>query len=103
MKYDNELRSPHNVKQIVHRSLQIAHSDPKGPVYLSAQSPVKSWKRKQKRVAMDIADWPSIDPAPLAKTAVASLVDAMQKASRPLIVTSYVGRNPAAVVELVRF
>ena len=34
MKYDNELRSPHNVKQIVHRSLQIAHSDPKGPVYL---------------------------------------------------------------------
>ncbi len=34
MKYDNEIRTAHNVKQIVHRSLQIAHSDPKGPVYL---------------------------------------------------------------------
>ena len=34
MKYDNEIRSARNVKQIVHRSLQIAHSDPKGPVYI---------------------------------------------------------------------
>ena len=34
MKYDNELRTAGNVKQIVHRSLQLAHSDPKGPVYL---------------------------------------------------------------------
>ena len=34
MKYDNELRSARNVKQIVHRSLQIAQSDPKGPVYI---------------------------------------------------------------------
>ena len=34
MKYDNELRTGGNVKQIVYRALQIAHSDPKGPVYL---------------------------------------------------------------------
>ena len=34
MKYDNEIRTARNVKQIVHRSLQLAHSDPKGPVYL---------------------------------------------------------------------
>ena len=38
MKYDNELRNAHNVKQIVHRSLQLAHSDPKGPVYLDRKS-----------------------------------------------------------------
>ena len=34
MKYDNEIRTARNVKQIIHRSLQIAHSDPKGPVYI---------------------------------------------------------------------
>src|SRR6516225_8697961 len=33
MKYDNELRSARNLPQIVLRALQIAHSDPKGPVY----------------------------------------------------------------------
>ena len=56
-----------------------------------------------KSVAIDVAEWPPIAPTPLAEAAVASLVDAMQKAARPLIVTSYVGRNPAAVTELVRF
>ena len=101
MKYDNELRSPHNVKQIVHRSLQFAHSDPKGPVYLVGAREIM--EAEAKHVATDIADWPPIAPAPLAEAAVASLVDAMQKAARPLIVTSYVGRNPAAVTELVRF
>ncbi len=101
MKYDNELRSPHNVKQIVHRSLQLAHSDPRGPVYLVGAREIM--EAEAKRVAMDIADWPPIAPTPLSEATVTSLVDAVQKAARPLIVTSYVGRNPDAVTELVRF
>jgi acetolactate synthase I/II/III large subunit len=101
MKYDNELRNALNVKQIVHRSLQIAHSDPKGPVYLVGAREVM--EEKTERVATDAADFAPIAPTPLAEAAVASLVDAFQKAERPLIVTSYVGRNPGAVTELVRF
>ena len=101
MKYDNELRNAGNVKQIVHRSLQIAHSDPKGPVYLVGAREVM--EAETKSVAIDVAEWPPIAPIPLAEAAVAGLVDALQKAARPLIVTSYVGRNPAAVTELVRF
>ncbi|MGO4836508.1 thiamine pyrophosphate-binding protein, partial [Rhizobiaceae sp. 2RAB30] len=34
MKYDNELRTGKNIKQMVHRALQFANSAPKGPVYL---------------------------------------------------------------------
>ena len=101
MKYDNELRHAGNVKPIVHRSLQLAHSDPKGPVYLVGAREVM--EEESERVEMDIADWPPIAPTPLAETAVAGLIDAIQGAARPLIVTSYVGRNPAAVTELVRF
>jgi acetolactate synthase-1/2/3 large subunit len=101
MKYDYELRNARNVKQIVHRSLQLAHSDPKGPVYLVGAREVM--EEEAGRVAMDIADWPPIAPTPLTEAAVVSLVDAVQKALRPLIVTSYVGRNPVAVAELVRF
>jgi acetolactate synthase I/II/III large subunit len=100
MKYDNELRNAHNVKPIVHRSLQIAHSDPKGPVYLVGAREVM--EAEAKSVAINIAEWPPIAPIPLGEAAVVALVDAMQKAARPLIVTSYVGRNPAAVTELVR-
>ena len=101
MKYDNELRNAGNVKQIVHRSLQLAHSDPKGPVYLVGAREVM--EAETQSVAIDVADWPPIAPTPLAEAAVASLVDAFQRAARPLIVTSYVGRDPAAVNELLRF
>jgi acetolactate synthase I/II/III large subunit len=101
MKYDNELRNAGNVKPIVHRSLQIAHSDPKGPVYLVGAREVM--EAETQSVAIDVGEWPPIAPIPLAEAAVASLVDAFQRAARPLIVTSYVGRNPAAVAELVRF
>jgi acetolactate synthase I/II/III large subunit len=101
MKYDNELRSAGNVKQIVHRSLQLAHSDPKGPVYLVGAREVM--EAETQSVAIDVAEWPPIAPTPLTEAAVVSLVDAIQNAARPLIVTSYVGRNPAAVTELVRF
>ena len=101
MKYDNELRHAGNVKQIVHRSLQLAHSDPKGPVYLVGAREVM--EAETESVAIDVGEWPLIAPIPLAEAAVTNLVEAFQKAARPLIVTSYVGRNPAAVTELVRF
>jgi acetolactate synthase-1/2/3 large subunit len=101
MKYDNELRSARNVKQIVHRSLQIAQSDPKGPVYVVGAREVM--EEESEAVAIDGADWPPIAAAPLPDAAAADLIEAVQKARRPLIVTSYLGRNPAAVTELVRF
>jgi acetolactate synthase I/II/III large subunit len=101
MKYDNELRNAGNVKQIVHRSLQLAHSDPKGPVYLVGAREVM--EAEAKSVAIDVGEWPPIAPTPLAEAAVASLVESVQKATKPLIVTSYLGRNPAAVTELVGF
>jgi acetolactate synthase I/II/III large subunit len=100
MKYDNEIRSARNAKQIVHRSLQIARSDPKGPVYLVGAREVM--EEETEPVAASAADWPPIEPSPLAEAAVAGLIGAIQKAARPLIVTSYIGRNPAATTELVR-
>jgi len=100
MKYDNEFRTARNVKQIVYRSLQIAHSDPKGPVYVVGAREVM--EDEAPPVVIDVADWSPIASTPLPGEAVAELVDALQKAERPLIVTSYVGRNTGAVEELVR-
>ena len=101
MKYDNELRTAKNVKQIVFRSLQIAHSDPKGPVYVVGAREVM--EEEAPPLALDISDWTPIAPTPLPLDAVAELVAAVQQAKRPLVVTSYAGRNRSAVEELVRF
>src|SRR5271169_1179095 len=70
MKYDNEFRAAQNVKQIVHRAMQFAHSDPKGPVYLVGAREVM--EAETKSVSIDVAEWPPIAPTPLAETAVAS-------------------------------
>jgi acetolactate synthase I/II/III large subunit len=101
VKYENELRSAKNVKQIVLRALQFAHSDPPGPVYVVAAREVL--EEATDPVVLDPADWSPVAPAPLPDDGVAAIVDAMAAAQRPLVVTSYLGRRPAAVAELVRF
>jgi acetolactate synthase-1/2/3 large subunit len=100
MRYDNEIRLGANAKQIVHRALQFAHSDPKGPVYLMAAREVL--EAEVRPVAIDLAHWPRISPAALTGADAALVARELAAARRPLIVTSYVGRNPAAVSELAR-
>lgn len=102
MKYDNELRTGRNIKQMVHRALQIARSDPRGPVYLMGAREVME-EELSEEVAIDPSQWQPIAPAALAADGVERIVEAFARAKRPLVVTSYVGRNVGAVGELVRF
>ncbi len=100
MRYDNEIRTGKNVKQLVHRAMQFAYSDPKGPVYLMATREVLESEVEQ--VAIERGRWQPTSPCALPQEAVAGIAAALTGARRPLIVTSYVGRNHAAVEELVR-
>jgi hypothetical protein len=99
MKYENELRTAKNVKQIAFRALQIARSDPKGPVYVVGAREVM--EERTDPIAIDPADWRPVTPMPLPADGVSAIVDAVAAANRPLVVTSYLGRQPAAVAELV--
>jgi acetolactate synthase I/II/III large subunit len=99
VKYDNEIRTGQNIKQIVHRALQFANSEPKGPVYLMAAREVM--EQEVPRVSIDPTRWPALSPCPIASSDVVALVRDLVAARRPLVVTSYLGRNPKAVEELV--
>jgi acetolactate synthase-1/2/3 large subunit len=101
MKYDNEIRTGRNIKQIVHRALQIAASAPKGPVYLMAAREVLE-EELAAPVTIDMAHWQPVAPMALPPAAAEAIVAALARAKHPLVVTSYLGRNPAAVGELVR-
>jgi acetolactate synthase-1/2/3 large subunit len=98
VKYENQLRTGKNVKQIVARAMQFAHSDPKGPVYLTGAREVM--EEETAPVTLDSAEWQPISPAALPPEAVAALADDLLRAQRPLVVTSYLGRNHAAVAAL---
>jgi acetolactate synthase-1/2/3 large subunit len=100
VKYENEIRSPANIKQIVHRALQIAESEPKGPVYLTAAREVLDGEAPA--APIDRARWQPTGAAALPPQAAEMLVDKLARAHRPLVVTSYLGRQPAAVEELVK-
>jgi acetolactate synthase-1/2/3 large subunit len=99
VKYDNEIRTGRNVKQLVYRALQIARSEPAGPVYLT--SPRETMEERLEPYAADPAMFGAVAPAALSDDVVTEIATALASARYPLIVTSYLGRNPAAVPKLV--
>jgi acetolactate synthase-1/2/3 large subunit len=100
MRYDNEIRVGANAAQIVHRALQVASSDPKGPVYLVAAREILEQEVKPQRE--DLQLWPRLGAGALAPEDALEVARTLVAARQPLVVTSYVGRNPAAVAELTR-
>jgi len=99
MRYDNQIHEGANAKQIVNRALQFAYSEPKGPVYLMATREVL--EAEIRRVQIDPTQWPRLSAGALTDADAARVAQALATARRPLLVTSYAGRNPAAVAELV--
>jgi acetolactate synthase I/II/III large subunit len=100
VKYENEIRTGRNVKQLVHRAMQFARTDPKGPVYLTGAREAMEEEVSSVSIATD--RWQPVAPAALPSDELETLVQDLARARRPLIVTSYLGRNPAAVPELVQ-
>jgi acetolactate synthase-1/2/3 large subunit len=101
MRYDNEIRAAANIKQLVARAFQIACSDPKGPVYLTGAREIM--EASAPATALNPGHWKPAAPSALPPSAVAELARALLGARAPLVVTSYLGRNPTAVGELVKF
>ncbi len=100
VKYDNEVRTGRNAKQLVHRAMQIARSEPAGPAYLVATREVM--EEVVEPQPDQSAWWSPVAPAALAPAVADEIAAALESAAAPLVVTSYLGRDPAAVGELVR-
>jgi acetolactate synthase-1/2/3 large subunit len=99
VKWDYDIRTGKNVKQLVYRAMQLAHSDPQGPVYLTGAREVLE---EEVAPSADLsAWWKPIAKIPLPSSGVEQIVGALSEARFPLIITSYLGRNAEAVPLLV--
>jgi len=98
VKYDNEIRTGRNVKQLVHRALQIAQSEPAGPVYLTG--PREVMEEPLEPDVVDPADYRPVEPAALTTAVTAEIANALAGALKPLIITGHLGRDPEAVPAL---
>jgi len=95
VKWDYELRSGQPVEAVVDRALDIAMSEPRGPVYLTlprevlagAASPIR--RDTVRRLGV-------LAPEP-ARAAIEEAAAIIAKAEFPMIITSSVGRHAAAV------
>ena len=98
VKWDYELRAGQPVEAVVDRALDIAMSEPRGPVYLTLprevlSNPAVPARRHTVRPLGASAPWP-------ARAAIEQAARLIAEAEFPLIITSSVGRTPAAIEEL---
>lgn len=100
MKWDHRLEYQDNPGLVVSRALQVARSEPTGPVYLSLP-------REITLLPQSGARFPSTDQLGIPRLAVpdpdavAEIAERLVKARSPVIVTAASGRNPATVPALV--
>jgi acetolactate synthase I/II/III large subunit len=96
MKWDFELRAGMPVDQVVGRALDLAMSEPRGPVYLTLPREVlASASNDGAQFPLPAIHAPQPDPA-----GIEQLAGWVAGARNPLIVTTYVGRDVHAVPQL---
>jgi acetolactate synthase I/II/III large subunit len=99
-KWDHKLSSQDNPGLIVSRALQVAQSEPRGPVYLSLP-------REVAMEALQGTRFPTVDqlgisrPAGPDPDAIRQAAEMLVRAQNPAVVVSRSGRNPSAVTALV--
>ncbi|KAG6843662.1 hypothetical protein H0H93_000398, partial [Arthromyces matolae] len=98
--------------------MDSATSDPKGPVYLWARRETMEQEVPKPPKPLSFKQWPSVEPSGLSPecealsssiqtyltnislTAATRIASALLASRFPLIITSYIGRNPSAVQAL---
>jgi acetolactate synthase-1/2/3 large subunit len=100
VKWDMDIRTGKNTKQLVYRAMQIANSHPQGPVYLTGAREVL--EEEVDRLPDSSANWKATELHTLPIQGVEKIVQALANAVHPLIITSYSGRNTANVELLVQ-
>src|SRR6516164_682951 len=95
VKWDYELRAGQPVEAVVDRALDIAMSEPRGPVYLTLPREVLAGPGTKPR-RDTVRPLGAVAPEP-ARAAIEEAAQLIAKAEFPLIVTSSSGRVPAAV------
>ena len=96
-KWDYELRAGQSVDEILGRALDIAQSEPRGPVYLTLPREVLADPARPPERALPPTDLAAPQPSASHIEAIAKLV---ARAEWPMIVTSNLGRDRAAVATL---
>ncbi len=99
MKWSYEIRAPETVDAVLMRAWQMATTSPEGPTYITGAREV--WEGLVPDSRESAEQWPAAKTAGLTKAAAVELVGALSEAKRPIVITTYLGRQTDAVTRLV--
>jgi acetolactate synthase-1/2/3 large subunit len=99
MKWCYEVRDAEMTDQVVLRGLQIAQTEPQGPIYLTGAREV--WEETTLAPPQTLTNWRPSQQAGINPEDLATFDKALCASKRPLIVTSYLGRQTESVKRLV--
>ena len=101
VKWEGDIRTGKNVKQLIYRAMQMAQSTPAGPVYLTGAREVLE---ENVEVSPDYWDkWSLIEPTCIPQAGIEEIITDLLAAQHPVLITSYLGRTKQAVLELIEF
>lgn len=95
MKWSYELRAAEMVDAVLLRGFQIATTEPQGPIYITGAREV--WDEPVPASQEIALDWSPAAIGGLPLDVVTNLHQAVIQSRRPLVVTSYLGRDTRAV------
>lgn len=101
VKWEYGLQSGASTREVVRRAASVMHSDPQGPVFLTLprETLMQEWEAPVVRgFAAD--RYGSVTSAGVDSTQVQAIAEALLAARDPIAITSYLGRDPAAVASL---
>ena len=99
MKWTYEVRAAESIDGVMMRAFQFATSEPQGPIYLSGAREV--WEGHVPDSGESADNWPTAEIGGLPPDAVDEISSALVASKRPIVITAYLGRQPAAVERLV--
>jgi len=100
MKWCYEARSPEMMEEVLLRGHQIASSLPQGPVYITGTREL--WEGRAKLNPKHLNAWTAAQLPSIGVEDLSLLAQALARAQRPLIITSYLGRNTESVNALIQ-
>jgi len=104
VKWDYELRNFTQLETVVDRALEVAMTEPRGPVYLTLPREVLAEEHTEVTFTSPSRHVGAVGRSPLLypdPARIKEVAQALVKAKKPLILTDALGRNPAAVGTLI--
>jgi len=99
MKWCYELRAPESIESVMARAIQVSTTNPEGPVYITGAR--EFWEGTTPAASENQDYWPASKMGGIREADVAELYQALVASRRPIVITSYLGRQPRAVELLV--